>query len=275
MLNYVAEFVGTFILILFGGGVVAGILLKRSKSENAGWFTIAFAWGLAVTFGIYAVGQISGAHLNPGVTVGLAFGGDFAWTEVPGYVIAQILGAFAAATLVWIFYIPHWNFTEDAEAKRAVFCTAPAIRSFPNNFFSEMVGTATLLFGINVLGEDFTNGLKPIVVGALVMVIGFSLGGTTGYAINPARDLGPRLAHFIMPIRGKTHSDWAYAWIPVVAPLLGCMLGTAVFKIFSKNEYQPRYWMVIIIAVIVTIIAVIKGQNFEELTGEEDGFEKL
>lgn len=263
MLNYVAEFVGTFLMILFGGGVVAGAILKGTKSENTGWFTIAFAWGLAVTFAIYAVGSISGAHLNPGVTIGFAFGGDFPWADVPGYVIAQLLGAFAGAALVWIFYIPHWNYTEDIETKRAVFCTAPAIRSYANNFFCEMIGTAVLLFGLNSIGEDFTNGLKPIVVGALVMIIGFSLGGTTGYAINPARDLGPRIAHFLLPIRGKGHSDWAYSWIPVAAPVLGCMLGTSLFKMF-KNDFTPRYIIVVVLGLIVSVVAVAKGNNFQE-----------
>ena len=263
MSTYLAEFLGTFLMILFGGGVVAGAILKGTKSENTGWFTIAFSWGLAVTFAIYAVGSISGAHLNPAVTIGLAFGGDFAWKDVPFYVLAQFLGAFAGATIVWIFYIPHWTETEDIETKRAVFCTAPAIRSYANNFFSEMVGTAVLLFALNFLGADFVNGLKPLVVGALVMIIGFSLGGTTGYAINPARDLGPRLAHFLLPIRSKGHSDWNYAWIPVVAPILGCLLGTSVFKMLYKNDFQPQYWVVVILAVAVSAIAVLKGQKFQ------------
>lgn len=263
MSNYLAEFVGTFLMILFGGGVVAGAILKGTKSENTGWFTIAFSWGLAVTFAIYAVGMISGAHLNPAVTLGLAFGGDFPWKDVPAYAIAQLLGAFAGAALVWIFYSPHWSATDDIETKRAVFCTAPAMRSYANNFFDEMIGTAILLFGLNFIGADFVNGLKPLVVGALVMIIGFSLGGTTGYAINPARDLGPRLAHFLLPIHGKGHSDWNYAWIPVVAPILGCLLGTALYKMLYKNEFQPQYWAVIILSIAVTVTAIIKGQKFQ------------
>jgi glycerol uptake facilitator protein len=262
MSNYSAEFVGTFLMILFGGGVVAGVVLKGAKSENSGWLVITLAWGLAVTFAIYAVGSISGAHLNPAVTIGLAFGGDFAWKEVPTYIFAQFAGAFAGATIVWIFYSPHWSQTEDIETKRAVFCTAPAIRSFANNFFCEMAGTAVLLFALNYLGADYANGLKPLVVGALVLLIGLSLGGTTGYAINPARDLGPRLAHFLLPISGKGHSDWNYAWIPVVAPILGCLLGTSLYKMLYKNDFQLQYVAAVAIACVVSAIAILKGQKF-------------
>ena len=260
---YIGEFVGTFLMILFGGGVVAGAVLKGTKSENAGWVAIAVSWGLAVTFAIYAVGSISNAHLNPAVTLGLAFGGGFPWKDVPGYAAAQLLGAFAGATVVWIYYSPHWNVTDDIETKRAVFCTAPAIRSYANNFFDEMIGTAVLLFGLNFIGIDFANGLKPLVVGALVMIIGFSLGGTTGYAINPARDLGPRLAHFLMPIRGKGHSDWHYAWVPIFGPILGCLLGTSAYRILFKNDFQPQYWAVVIVAIAVSVFAIVKGQEFE------------
>lgn len=263
MSNYFAEFVGTFLMILFGSGVVAGAVLKGTKSENGGWIVIAAAWGLAVTFAVYAVGSISGAHLNPAVTIGLAFGGDFSWKEVPSYIAAQFAGAFAGAAIVWIYYSPHWNATEDIEAKRAVFCTAPAVRSFANSFFCEMTGTAVLLFGLNSLGTDYANGLKPLVVGALVMIIGFSLGGTTGYAINPARDLGPRLAHFLLPIRGKGHSDWNYAWIPVLAPILGCLLGTSLYKMLYKNDFQTSYLVVAAISVGVTALAIMKGQKFQ------------
>ena len=250
-------------MILFGGGVVAGAILKGTKSEGGGWINIVVAWGLAVTFAIYAVGTISGAHLNPAVTIGLAFGGDFPWKDVPGYAFAQLLGAFAGATIVWIFYSPHWNATEDIETKRAVFCTAPAIRSLANNFFCEMAGTAVLLFGLHSLGTDYANGLKPLVVGALVAIIGFSLGGTTGYAINPARDLGPRLAHFLLPISGKGHSDWGYAWIPIIAPILGCLLGTSLYKMLYKNDFQVQYVVVVIAAIVVSAMAFVKGQKIQ------------
>lgn len=226
MNSYVAEFFGTLLLILLGNGVVAGVVLKGTKSENAGWLTIVMAWGLAVTFAIYAVGSISGAHLNPAVTIALAYSGNFAWSDVPMYCLAQLLGAFAGAILVWIQFHPHWRRTEDASAKLAVFCTAPAIRSLLPNLISEIIASAVLVLGLLILGgNSFAEGLNPLVVGALIIAIGLSLGGTTGFAINPARDLGPRIAHFILPISGKRDSDWGYAWIPVVGPIIGGLVG--------------------------------------------------
>lgn len=219
---YIAEFFGTALLILLGDGVVAGVLLKGSKAEGSNWWTITIGWGLAVTFGVYLAGMVSGAHINPAVTLGLAAGGEFAWSLVPGYILAQFLGAMFGATLVWLHYYPHWERTEDQGAKLGIFCTAPAIRHTPSNFFSEFLGTFILLLGLMALGANtFSDGLNPMAVGALVVVIGVSLGGTTGYAINPARDLGPRVAHALLPIPGKGGSDWGYAWIPVVAPILG------------------------------------------------------
>jgi glycerol uptake facilitator protein len=226
MNSYFAEFVGTTLLILLGNGVVAGVLLKNSKSEGAGWLVITIAWGLAVTFGVYAVGSVSGAHLNPAVTFGLAATGAFSWAMVPGYVVAQMLGAFAGACLVYLHYLPHWAKTDDAGLKLAVFSTAPAERHTVGNFISEFIGTFVLLFGLSALGTNkFAEGLNPLAVGALVLSIGLSLGGSTGYAINPARDLGPRIAHALLPIPGKGGSDWGYAWIPVVAPILGGIAG--------------------------------------------------
>jgi glycerol uptake facilitator protein len=223
---YFAEFVGTALLLLLGNGVVAGVLLKNSKSEGAGWLVITIAWGLAVTFGVYAVGSISGAHLNPAVTLGLAATGAFSWALVPGYIVAQMLGAFVGACLVYLHYLPHWAKTDDADLKRAVFCTAPAIRHTVANVISEFIGTFVLLFGISALGANkFAEGLNPLAVGALVLSIGLSLGGSTGYAINPARDLAPRIAHALLPIPGKGNSDWGYAWIPVVGPILGGIAG--------------------------------------------------
>jgi len=262
---YVAEFLGTFLLILFGGGVVAGVLLKDSKSENSGWNTIVIAWGITVAFSIYAVGGISGAHINPAVTLGFAFAGEFAWGKVPGYIIAQVLGAFSGATLVWIYYIPHWSKTEDKIAKLSVFSTVPAIRSYIHNFVSEMIGTAMLIFGLLFIGtNNFTEGLNPLVVGALIMLIGFGLGGTTGFAINPARDLGPRIAHFLMPISGKGSSDWKYAPIPILGPFFGSLLGGATFKMLYKNDLQLKYWVIVGIAVLILILAVIKGLKSEK-----------
>jgi glycerol uptake facilitator protein len=227
---YLAEFLGTLLLILLGDGVVAGVLLKGSKSENAGWFTICVAWGLAVSLAIYAIGDYSGAHLNPAVTIGLAVSGNFDWSLAAGYCLAQTLGAFAGGVLVWLHYRPHFQNTTDASLKLAVFCTAPAIRNTASNLLSEIVATAILVFAICFLGvNEFTQGLKPLVVGMLVTSIGLSLGGTTGFAINPARDFGPRLAHAVLPIAGKGSPDWGYSWIPVIGPILGGIVGASVY----------------------------------------------
>jgi glycerol uptake facilitator protein len=232
MSPYFGEFFGTLLLVLLGNGTVAGVLLKGSKSENAGWLTIVTGWGMAVTLGIYAVGSVSGAHLNPAITIGLAVKGDFPADLVAGYVFAQLAGAFAGAVLVWIFYLPHWKITSDPGLKLAVFSTGPAIRNTASNLFCEIVATAVLVLGVLFIGANkFTEGLNPLVVGMLIMAIGIGLGGTTGFAINPARDLGPRLAHFILPVAGKGSSDWAYAWIPVVGPTLGGLLGAYIYVI--------------------------------------------
>ncbi|MCD6544134.1 MAG: aquaporin family protein [Flavobacteriaceae bacterium] len=259
---YLAEFLGTFLLIVFGGGVVAGAVLKTSKAFDTGWLTIVIAWGLGVTFAIYAVGNISGAHINPAVTLGLAFAGEFQWNQVAGYMAAQLLGAFSGAVLVWIFYIPHWVETDDKTAKLAVFSTVPAIRSYIHNFVSEMIGTAVLLFGLLFIGaNNFTEGLNPLVVGALIMAIGFSLGGTTGFAINPARDLGPRIAHYFLPIRGKGISDWNYAAIPVFGPILGALLGASLYQILYENDMQFKYGFIITLSISVLIFAVLKANK--------------
>ena len=243
---YIAEFVGTMILILLGDGVVAGVLLRNSKAENSGWIVITFGWGMAVAVAVYTVGRISGAHINPAVTLGLASIGAFEWARVPGYIIAQFLGAFVGAILVWLAYLPHWRHTEDAGLKLGVFCTAPAYRNTAANIITEVIGTAMLLFGVlgivanaqqiqqaaNVdLSSVFTFGLAPLLVGLLVLGIGLSLGGPTGYAINPARDLSPRIAHAVLPIAGKGESDWSYSWIPVVAPIIGGILGAVLYNL--------------------------------------------
>ena len=262
---YLAEFIGTFLLILFGGGVVASVILKGGKAENSGWNTIVVTWGITVAFAIYAVGSISGAHINPAVTLGLAFVDEFDWIKVPGYIIAQLLGAFSGAVLVWIYYIPHWSKTKDKATKLGVFSTIPAIRSYIHNFVSEMIGTAMLIFGLLFIGtNNFTEGLNPLVVGALIMLIGFGLGGTTGYAINPARDLGPRIAHFLMPIHSKGDSDWTYASIPVFGPFFGSLLGGSAYKMLYENDLQLKYWIVIGIAILILIIAVIKAPKLNK-----------
>jgi glycerol uptake facilitator protein len=229
--QFIAEFVGTALLILLGNGVVAGVLLKNSKSENAGWIVITVGWALAVTMSVFAVGRVSGAHLNPAVTIALAVTGSFEWTKVGIYIFAQLLGAIVGGNLVFLHYLPHWAKTDDPSVKLAVFCTAPAYRHTTANLISEIIGTFVLLFGLSAIGmENFAAGLNPLVVGALVASIGISLGGPTGYAINPARDLGPRISHFLLPIPGKRDSDWGYAWIPVVGPIIGGVLGALTYK---------------------------------------------
>jgi glycerol uptake facilitator protein len=246
MQSYLAEAIGTMLLVLLGDGVVANVVLARSKGQNSGWIVIATGWGVAVAMAVYAVGRVSGAHLNPAVTIGLATIGSFPWAQVPGYVAAQMLGAIAGAVLVWLTYLPHWGPTEDPAAKLGVFCTAPAIRRAGANFLCEIVGTGVLLFGILAIAANaetlskpgdvnlsfvFSRGLQPLLVGVLVLGIGLSLGGPTGYAINPARDLGPRIAHAILPIPGKGSSDWGYAWIPVVAPIIGGIAGAGLYAL--------------------------------------------
>jgi glycerol uptake facilitator protein len=232
MTPYVGEFFGTMVLLILGDGVVAATLLKQTKSENAGWHTIVIGWGLSVMIAVYAVGRISGAHLNPAITIALAVSGDFASDKVLGYVLAQLAGAFSGAIIVWLHYYKHWPITDNPPAKLAVFCTGPAIRSVPHNLFSEILGTLILVLAILFIGaNNFADGLNPVIVGALISTIGFSLGGTTGFAINPARDFGPRLAHAILPIPGKGSSDWSYSWIPIIGPIIGGLLGAWLFKV--------------------------------------------
>jgi glycerol uptake facilitator protein len=249
------------LLIVLGGGVVAGELLKKSKAEGAGWITIPFTWGLAVTFAIYAVGQFSGAHINPAVTLGIASIGEFSWDLVPGYILAQTLGAMAGAAIVWIHYLPHWGQTSDKDAKLAIFCTIPAIRSYAANMLSEIIATMVLLLGILFIGANqFTEGLNPLVVGGLIMVIGFGLGGTTGFAINPARDFGPRLMHFLLPIKGKGGSDWSYSSVPIIGPVIGGILGAQMYKAIFHHEITLTFWITLLITIVVAIAAIIKNK---------------
>lgn len=226
------EFIGTLILILLGDGVVAGSVLKKTKGQDTGWLMITLGWGLAVTIGVYASGYLSPAHLNPAVTVGMATAGLFDWALVVPYIIAQMLGALVGAILVWVHYMPHWAATEDPEAILGTFATGPAIRDNISNTVGEIIGTFVLVFGLLAFTRgDFTDGLNPLVVGALIVSIGLSLGGTTGYAINPARDLGPRIAHQILPIANKGNSDWSYSWIPVAGPIIGGVLAAVLFNL--------------------------------------------
>jgi glycerol uptake facilitator protein len=230
-----AEVIGTAILILLGDGVVAAVLLAHSKAQNGGWIVITFGWGMAVAMAVFAVGQFSGAHINPAVTLSFAVIGNTEWSDVPAYLGGEFVGAFIGATLVWAAYSNHWKATEDPGLKLAVFCTAPAIRNTIANLITEIIGTFLLLFGILAIVADeatLETGLAALLIGLLVFAIGLSLGGPTGYAINPARDLGPRIMHFVLPIAGKGPSDWSYAWIPVVGPIAGGILGALAFELF-------------------------------------------
>jgi len=259
MTEYLGELIGTAILVLLGDGVVAGVLLRKSKAENSGWLVITIAWGLAVALAIYAVGGISGAHINPAVTLGLAFAGEFPWAEVPFYIIAQMIGAITGAALVWIHYLPHWKKTADTDLKLAVFCNAPAIRSTWANLVSEMIGTFVLVLALLFIGANqFTEGLNPLVVGLLICSIGLSLGGTTGYAINPARDLGPRIAHAILPISGKGGSDWGYSWIPVAGPIIGGVYGALFYNAVFMDRPGFLFIAVSLVCLVIVLAAVRK-----------------
>jgi glycerol uptake facilitator protein len=226
---YLSEFLGTMVMILLGDGVVAGVLLKDSKAENAGWGVITWAWGLAVLMGIFVAAK-SGAHMNPAITLAMAAIGKLSWSLVPGYIAAQMAGAFTGAVLVYLAYLAHWRGTSDATAKLGVFCTIPAVRSLPANILTEVIGTFVLVYCVLAIGSnDLSKGLAPIGVALLVVVIGMCLGGPTGYAINPARDFGPRLAHAVLPIPGKGGSDFAYAAVPIVGPIIGALIAAFVY----------------------------------------------
>ncbi len=227
---FLGELLGTFVLIFLGESVVANVLLKGTKGHNSGLIMITTAWGLAVMMGVFVSQKFGSqdAHLNPALTIAFAFkSGD--WSNVLPFITAQMIGAFLGAVCTWLFYYPHWAVTEDKGAKLAVFSTGPAIRHTPSNLFGELAGTFVLFVGVSSIYASDGSGLSPYLVGMLVLVIGNTLGGTTGYAINPARDLAPRIAHAILPVAGKGSSDWAYAWIPVVGPILGAVLGTFLF----------------------------------------------
>ncbi len=232
MSPFLGEVIGTMLLILLGDGVVANVLLGKTKGNNSGWIVITWAWGLAVFVGAYSVAPISGAHLNPAVTIGLLVAGKFDGAQLIPYIAAQFIGAFIGAVLVFLHYFPHWAETKDPGLKLAVFSTGPAIRSTVWNLVSEIIGTFVLMFGILVAGNPAPLP-GPFVVALLVVVIGLALGGSTGYAINPARDLGPRIAHAVLPIPGKGSSDWGYSWIPVVGPIVGAVIAALLYKGFG------------------------------------------
>ena len=229
------EFIGTLVLILMGDGVVANNCLKGTKGNNGGWIVITIAWGLAVMCGVLIAGPYSGAHLSPAVTLGFAVAGAFPWAHVAGYIAAQMLGAFCGATLVYIYYKDHYDITDDAVTKLGTFCTIPAIENKWRNFFCEVVATMLLIFVILAIGnaentpEVGLGGIGSFPTAMLIMAVGMSLGGTTGYSLNPARDLGPRIAHALLPIKGKGGSDWGYSWVPVMGPLTGAVLAALAY----------------------------------------------
>jgi glycerol uptake facilitator protein len=246
MSPFLAEFLGTAILVIFGNGVVANVLLSRTKGHGAGWIVITFGWGMAVFVAVFCVAKYSGAHLNPAVTIAMAAAGRIGVAKIASYIAAQMLGGIVGGMIVWLFYKEHFNVTDDPNAKLACFSTAPNIRNIPMSFICETIGTFLLVFPIfcmvdpSITGDFPSNQKSPLTlglgalgalpVGLLVFAIGLSLGGTTGYAINPARDLGPRIAHAILPIPGKRDSDWSYAWVPVVAPMVGGLLAACVAR---------------------------------------------
>jgi glycerol uptake facilitator protein len=232
---FTAELIGTALLVLLGDGVVANVVLRKTKGHGAGWIVVTAGWAMAVFVGVLVSSIASGAHLNPAVTVALAIAEKFNWEQVPQYVIAQMLGACAGAFLVWVHYKSHFDATEDADAKLAVFCTGPAIRSRGQNLFSEIVGTFVLAFAALSISSPSggLGSLDALPVALVVLAIGLSLGGTTGYAINPARDLGPRIVHAVLPIPGKRDSDWSYAWVPVAGPVGGASLAAFAYRALS------------------------------------------
>lgn len=238
MTPFLAELLGTMLLIILGDGVVANVVLEKTKGHNSGWIVITTGWAFAVAVAVYAVGAFSGAHLNPAVTIAMASLGKLPWAAVPRYIGAQLIGAFLGAAVVWLAYLPHWPATENRASKLAVFCTAPAIRNSPANLLTEVIATCVLVLGVLVIltpqnlnpVHGWNAGFGPFLVGILVWAIGLSLGGPTGYAINPARDLGPRLAHALLPIAGKGSSDWKYAWIPVAGPIIGGLVAALLYK---------------------------------------------
>jgi glycerol uptake facilitator protein len=235
-----SEWIGTAILIVLGDGVVAGVLLSKSKAENSGWIVITFGWGFAVMIAVYAVGQFSGAHLNPAVTLGFWINGNITGSQVPKYLVGEFLGAMTGAVLVYLAYYLHWSETEDPGLKLAVFSTGPAIRNYLWNLVTEIIGTMVLMFGILAIinkgnTTNAASGINGLLIGLLIVAIGLSLGGPTGYAINPARDLGPRIIHAILPIPGKGSSDWSYAWVPVLGPLIGGAIGALIYGAAFPN----------------------------------------
>ncbi|HEP1492559.1 TPA: aquaporin family protein [Streptococcus pyogenes] len=231
-MNFIGELLGTFILVLLGDGVVSACILNKTKAQNSGWIAIVLGWGIAVTVAVYISGFMSGAHLNPAVTLAMAAIGSLPWSQVVTYLVAQFLGAMLGALVLYLHYYPHWKETKDAGTILACFSTGPAIRHTWSNLLGEALGTAVLVITVMaIVPNKVAAGFGPIIVGFVVMAVGFSLGATTGYAINPARDLGPRIMHALLPIPNKGDSDWSYAWIPVLGPILGGVAGALIYQV--------------------------------------------
>jgi glycerol uptake facilitator protein len=242
MTPFIAEIIGTALLITLGCGVVANVILKNTKGQGSGWIVITAGWGFAVYVGVVVAAPYSGAHINPAVSIGLALAGKFSWTSVPLYILAQLLGAMIGAAIVWLIYKDHFNSTPDKGTKLGVFSTIPAIRNYTSNLISEIIGTFVLVFTVlyftdaSLIASDQIIGLGSLgalPVAILVWAIGLSLGGTTGYAINPARDLGPRIIHAILPIKDKGSNDWAYSWVPIIGPVIGSSIAAGLFLLLS------------------------------------------
>jgi len=245
MIEYLAEFLGTMILILLRNGVVANVVLNKTKGEGSGWIVITAGWGMAVFVAVLITGPISGAHINPAVTLGLAFSGLFPWIKVAPFILAQLLGGIVGGSLVYLFYHDHFNQTSDANSILCCFCTSPNLRNLKLNFTSEVIGTFVLIFGVLFINLPFVEieglgetkvglgSLEALPVGLIVFSIGLSLGGTTGYAINPARDLGPRIAHALLPIKNKRDSDWSYSWVPVLGPVVGALVAVLLYYLIN------------------------------------------
>ncbi len=233
MSPFIAEFIGTMFIILLGNGVVANVLLAKSKGNNGGWIVVTFGWAIGVFVGVYSSASVSGAHLNPAITIALAAMGKFEWINAPMYILAQLLGAMTGSLLMWLAYKKHFDETKDAEAMLAIFCTGPAIRNTVANLTTEVIGTFVLVLGVLFIAapQNSLGALDALPVALLVLGIGLSLGGPTGYAINPARDLGPRIMHFILPIKNKRNSDWSYSWVPIVGPVVGALIAAIVYKV--------------------------------------------
>ncbi|MDX9946147.1 MAG: MIP/aquaporin family protein [Bacteroidales bacterium] len=235
MNQFFAEFFGTAMILVFGCGVVANVLLNKTKGNNSGWIVITFGWAVGVFTGVLISASVSGAHLNPAVTLALAIAHKFSWAKVPIYILAQVLGAMFGAGLAWLAYKKHFDDTEDADSKLAVFGTIPNIRSYWHNMLTEIIGTYVLALAVLYMAEPEVGlgALNALPVALVVLGIGLSLGGPTGYAINPARDLGPRIMHFLLPIPGKRNSDWKYSWVPIVGPMIGAALAAGMFLVFG------------------------------------------